>query len=159
MRGELCADPRAEVVEALRWTRKLLSRGGASASDISITAATPPAWYEHILVLATQAGIPIHFSHGLPALNSWEAQSCAALAEVLGNGLNQEPVRRLLMQSSSSATDFLPDDWAAGLPQQAGLFTVDQWQRTLQSARGRRPYPDAAERDAHSDARIAGQRT
>jgi hypothetical protein len=26
MRGELCSDPRAEVVEALRWTRELLSR-------------------------------------------------------------------------------------------------------------------------------------
>jgi hypothetical protein len=97
-------------------------------------------------VLATQAGIPIHFSHGLPALNSWEKQSCAALAEVLGNGLNQERVRRLLMHSSSSAMDFLPDDWTAGLPQQAGLFTVDQWQRMLQSARRRRPDPDAAER-------------
>ena len=50
--GELCADPRAEVVEALRWTRELLSRHGASASDITITAAATPAWDEHVLVLA-----------------------------------------------------------------------------------------------------------
>jgi hypothetical protein len=134
-----------EVVEALRWTRELLSHGGASASDIAITAASTPAWDEHILALATQPGIPIHFSHGLPALNSWEGQSCAALADVLGNGLNQERVRRLLMHSSSSAMNALPDDWAAGLPQQAGLFTVDQWRRALQSARGRRSDPDAAE--------------
>ena len=144
MRGELCADPRAEVVEALRWTRELLSRG--DASDIAITAAATSAWDEHILVLARQAGIPVHFSHGLPALNSWEGQSCAALADVLGNGLNQERVRRLLMHSSSSAMGALPDDWAAGLPQQAGLFTVDHWRRALQSARGRRSDPDAAER-------------
>jgi hypothetical protein len=73
-------------------------------------------------------------------------RSCAALADVLGNGLTQERVRRLLMHSSSSAMDALPDDWAAGLPQQAGLFSVDQWRRALQSARGQRSDPDAAER-------------
>jgi hypothetical protein len=145
MRGELCADPRAEVVEALRWTRELLSRGDVSASDVAITAAATPAWDEHMLVLARQAEIPIHFSHGLPALNSWEGQSCAALADVLGNGLNQERVKRLLIHSSSTAVGALPDDWAAGLPQQAGLFTVDHWHRALQSARGRRSDPDAAE--------------
>jgi hypothetical protein len=145
MRGELCADPRAEVVEALRWTRELLSRGDVSASDVAITAAATPAWDEHMLVLARQAEIPIHFSHGLPALNSWEGQSCAALADVLGNGLNQERVKRLLIHSSSTAVGALPDDWAAGLPQQAGLFTVDHWRRALQSARGRRSDPDAAE--------------
>jgi hypothetical protein len=145
IRGELCADPRAEVVEALRWTRELLSRGDVSASDIAITAASTPVWDEHILVLSNQAGIPIHFSHGLPALSSWEGQSCAALADVLGNGLTQERVRRLVMHCSSSAMGALPDDWAAGLPQQAGLFTVDQWLRALQSARGRRSDPDAAE--------------
>jgi hypothetical protein len=30
----------------------------------------------------------------VPALSSWEGQSCAALADVLGNGLSQERVRR-----------------------------------------------------------------
>lgn len=145
IRGEVCADPRAEVVEALRWARELLSRGDVSASDIAITAASTPAWDEHMLVLSNQAEIPIHFSHGLPALNSWEGQSCAALADVLGNGLTQERVRRLVMHSSSSSIRTLPDDWAAGLPQQAGLFTVDQWIRALESARSRRSDPDAAE--------------
>src|SRR5229473_1741416 len=144
--GSVELDKLVDVVEALRWTRELLSRGDASAGDIAITGAATPAWDEHILALARQAGIPVHFSHGLPALNSWEGQSCAALADVLGNGVNQERVRRLLMHSSSSAMGALPDDWAAGLPQQAGLFTVDQWRRALQSARGRRSDPDAAER-------------
>lgn len=144
VRGELCADPRAEVVEALRWARQLLSLG-TSANDIAITAASTPTWDEHMLVLATQADMPVHFSHGLPALSSWEGQSCAALADVLGNGLSQERVRRLLMHSSS-ATDALPDDWATGLPRKAGLFTVDQWQRALRSARDLRSDPDAAER-------------
>jgi hypothetical protein len=146
VRGELCADPRAEVVEALRWARALLSRGGVSACDIAITAAATPAWDEHMLVLAAQADMPVHFSHGLPALSSWEGQSCAALADVLINGLSQERARRLLMHSSSSAKDILPEDWAAGLPRKAGLFTVDQWRRALRSVRDRRSDPDAAER-------------
>ncbi|MDI2073890.1 hypothetical protein ABIF68_003673 [Bradyrhizobium japonicum] len=144
-RGELCADPRAEVVEALRWARQLLSVG-TSANDIAITAASTATWDEHMLVLATEAGMPVHFSHGLPALSSWEGQSCAALADVLGDGLSQERVRRLLMHSSSSAADALPDDWATGLPRKAGLFTVDQWRRALRSARDRRSDADAAER-------------
>jgi hypothetical protein len=145
MRGELCSDPRAEVVEALRWTRELLSRGSVLARDIAITAASPSAWDEHVLVLASQAGIPIHFSHGIPALSSWEGQSCAALADVLGNGLNQERVRRLMRHCSPGPSFLLPEDWAAGLPPQAGLFTVEQWRRALHSARDRRSDPDAAE--------------
>jgi hypothetical protein len=145
LRGEVCADPRAEAVEALRWARELLSRGDVSASEIAITAASTPAWDEHMLVLSKQSGLPIHFSHGLPALSSWEGQSCAALADALGNGLTQERVRRLVMHSSSNAMGALPDDWAAGLPQQAGLFTVDQWIRALESARGRRSNPHASE--------------
>ena len=82
MRGELCSDPRAEVVEALRWARELLSRGNVSANDVAITTASPSVFDEHMLVLASQAGIPIHFSHGVPALSSFEGQSCAALADV-----------------------------------------------------------------------------
>ncbi|MDB5603428.1 MAG: nuclease family protein [Bradyrhizobium sp.] len=146
VRGELCADPRAEVVESLRWVRELLSRGNVHASDVVITAASTPAWDEHMLVLAAEAGIPIHFSHGIPALSSWDGQSCAALADVLGNGLSQERVRRLMRHSSRRATAPLPDDWAAGLPPQAGLFTVDQWRRALHSTRDRRSDPGAAER-------------
>ena len=144
MRGELCSDPRAEVVEALRWARELLSRGNVSANDVAITTASPSVFDEHMLVLASQAGIPIHFSHGIPALSSWEGQSCAALADVLGNGLSQERVRRL-MRHSSGTTFSLPDDWAKGLPPQAGLFTVDQWRRALRSARENRSDADAVE--------------
>lgn len=145
MRGELCADPRAEVVEALRWARQLLSNG-ASADEIAITAASTPSWDEHMLVLAGQAEMPIHFSHGLPALGSWEGQSCAALADVLGNGLSQERVRRLLAHASSTAAAALPTDWASGLPHKAGLFTMDHWRRALRSARDRRSDSDAAEK-------------
>lgn len=145
IRGELSADPRAEVVEALRWARQLLSRG-VSASDIAITAASTQTWDEHMLVLAGHAELPIHFSHGLPALGSWEEQSCAALADVLGNGISQERLRRLLAHSSSTKAAAVPADWAAGLPRKAGLFNVDQWRRALCYARDHRSDPGAAER-------------
>jgi hypothetical protein len=144
--GDVCADPRAEVVEALRWTRELLCRGNVSASDIAIATAWPGTWDEHMLVLTRDAQLPLHFSHGLPALSTWEGQTCAALADVLTNGLNQDRVRRLLRRIASLSPSLLPGDWGAGLPRRAGLFTVDQWRLALMAARPRRSDPAAAER-------------
>jgi hypothetical protein len=106
--GDLCADPRAEVVEALRWTRELLSRGDVAAADIAIVAASPATWDEHMLVLSRDAGLPLHFTHGLPALSTWEGQGCAALADILVNGLSQDRVRRLLRRTASPISDSLP---------------------------------------------------
>jgi hypothetical protein len=85
--GDLCVDPRAEVVEALRWARELLSRGDVAAADIALVAASPATWDEHMLVLASDANLAVHFSHGVPALSTWEGQACAALADILINGL------------------------------------------------------------------------
>ena len=127
MTGELCADPRAEVVEALRWVRPLLSRGDVKASEIAVTTASPAEWDDHILVLATNAGLPIHFSHGVPALSSRDGQACAALADVLISGLSQDRVRRLINRLPSDGAAMLPNDWSKGLPRRAGLFTLDHW--------------------------------
>jgi hypothetical protein len=143
--GELCADPRAEVVEALRWVRELLSSGNAAAADIAIVAASPATWDAHMLVLSRNANLPVHFSHGLPALGTWEGQGCAALADVLVNGLSQDGVRRLL-RYAHPMTESLPADWAAGLPRRAGLFSVTQWRQALVSTRPRRREPDRTER-------------
>ena len=49
------------------------------------------------------------------------------------------------MRHSSGTTFSLPDDWAKGLPPQAGLFTFDQWQRALRSTREKRFDGDAVE--------------
>lgn len=143
VRAEVCADPRAEVVEALRWARDLMSRGTA-ASDIGIAAPTPEAWDEHVLVLARDADLPVHFSHGLPALETSEGQACAALAEVLLSGLSQERVRRLLRRAPSAAPD-LPEDWGDGLSRAAGLFTAQHWRRALVDARPKRRSGELAE--------------
>jgi hypothetical protein len=93
-----CANPRAEVVEALRWMRELVASGRARPEEIAICATATENWDEHMLVLATDADLPVHFSHGVPALASREGQACAALADVLLNGLSQHRVRRLLGQ-------------------------------------------------------------
>jgi hypothetical protein len=112
-----CATPRDEVVEALRWVRELIASGLARPSEIAICATTTEDWDDHLLVLANDAELPLHFSHGVPALASREGQTCAALADVLLYGLGQDRVRRLFghaVARSRALTD-LPTTWAQGL--------------------------------------------
>jgi hypothetical protein len=136
-----CADPHAEVVESLRWVRELLASGGARPEEIAICATSTESWDEHFLVLATNAELPIHFSHGVPALSAHEGQACAALADVLLNGLSQNRVRRLLGHAAGHgrALAQLPQNWAMGLRPEAALFEIDQWRRALDDAATRRP--------------------
>jgi PD-(D/E)XK nuclease superfamily len=129
LRGELCADPRAEVVEALRWARALLGSGRVKASEIGIATPAPAEWDDHMLVLASDAQLPVHFAHGTPALCTYEGQSCAALADELVHGLSQERLRRVLHRLSSASS--VPANWALGIARDAGLFTLEHWRRAL----------------------------
>jgi hypothetical protein len=131
-----CADLRSEVVEALRWARELMAAEKASASEIAIAASSPEPWDEHILGLANDAGLPIHFSHGIPALAVREGQRCAALADILLNGLSQSRFQRLfrLVRGDGTPLDTLHADWMRGLPADAGLLTTGQWQQALYRA-------------------------
>ena len=147
MRAEVSADPRSEVVEALRWARELLSSGRVKAEEVGIAATSPETWDDHMLALAKSAGLPVHFSHGVPALSTADGQACAALADILIGGLSQQRVRRLarrLPAAPFAAT--LPGDWSAGLPREAALMTLDHWRHALRKARSRRESNDAAER-------------
>ncbi|MCA1535967.1 PD-(D/E)XK nuclease family protein [Bradyrhizobium sp. NBAIM03] len=128
---DVCADPRAEVVEALRWARALLSDGVTQASDIAITSADLSAWDDHILVLAADADLPIHFASGVSALSTRAGQTCAALADVMINGLSQDRVRRLSLLSPY-LSEALPVDWMRGIPTEAGLFEPEHWARSLE---------------------------
>lgn len=128
---EVCADPRTEVVEALRWARELLSDGVTQTSDIAITSADLGAWDDHMLVLAADADLPIHFANGVSALSTRAGQACAALADVMINGLSQDRVRRLSLLSPY-LSDVLPADWMKGVPTEAGLFEPEHWARTLE---------------------------
>ncbi len=136
-----CANPHTEVLESLRWVRELLASGRARPEEIAIAATSPGAWDDHFLVLAADAELPVHFSHGVPALSTREGQACAALADVLLNGLSQDRMRRLLGRAAgrSGALEELPRNWAVGLRPGAGLFEIDHWHRALDDAAARRP--------------------
>ena len=133
-----CANPRVETIESLRWIRELIASGRARPEAIAVCATAPEDWDEHFAVLAAEAGLPLHFSHGLPALASQEGQICAALADVLLTGLSQDRVRRLFGQAAgrSRALADLPSNWSLGLRPDAALFELDQWRRALREARG-----------------------
>jgi hypothetical protein len=141
-----CANPHAEVVEALRWLRELLASGRARPEEIAIAAAVPQGWDGPFLVLARTAGLPLHFSHGIPALSTREGQACAALADTLLNGISQDRIRRLLAYGTGRELSLkdLPPHWTAGLPSEAGLFEVDHWRRALAAADASRPEEPAA---------------
>jgi len=144
--AEVSADPKAEVVEALRWVRQLLSSGEVKAADIAIAATATPDWDDHFLAYSRNAGLPLHFSHGIPALSTPSGQACAALADILTSGLSQGRVwrlfRRLPVQPFMST---LPEGWFAGLPRSAGLRTLDQWREALAVTRIHRPEGDLTE--------------
>lgn len=139
----ICADPRSEVVEALRWVRALLAEG-VPPREIGIAALSPEPWDKFMLVLARSASLPVHFTHGLSALQGRDGQACSALADILLRGLSQVRVRRLL-DRAPKARDGLPSDWSKGLKRAAGLFTVAQWATALEAARDLRESGDAAE--------------
>jgi PD-(D/E)XK nuclease superfamily len=131
-----CANPRAEVVEALRWMRELIASGRARPEEIAICATATEDWDEHFLVLVADANLPLHFSHGVAILASREGQACAALADTLLNGLSQDRIRRLFGHAAgrSRALAALPTSWSLGLQPGAALFELDQWRRALDEA-------------------------
>ncbi|TAX01968.1 PD-(D/E)XK nuclease family protein (plasmid) [Rhizobium leguminosarum] len=144
--AEASADLKSEVVEALRWARRLLSTGQVKAQDIAIAATSTQEWDDHFLAYAKSAALPVHFSHGIPALSTADGQTCAALADILGNGLTQERVWRLIRRLPARPFAIsLPDDWFAGIPRGAALRTVDQWREALKAARPQRVAPEVSE--------------
>jgi hypothetical protein len=144
--AEASADPKSEVVEALRWVRQLLSSGQAKAEEVAIAATSTPDWDDHFLAYATNAGLPLHFSHGVPALSTPEGQACAALADILTSGLSQERVWRLFRRLPARPfMSTLPEDWFSSIPRSAGLKTLEQWREALVVGRSHRATDVLAE--------------
>lgn len=144
--AEACADPKSEVVEALRWARKLLATGVVTACDVAIAATSTQDWDDHFLAYAESADLPVHFSHGVPALSIAEGQACAALAHILDNGLSQERIWRLIrLLPPRPFAKLLPDDWYAAIPRNAALRELDHWREALTLARPARADHDLAE--------------
>ncbi|MFD1940649.1 PD-(D/E)XK nuclease family protein [Paradevosia shaoguanensis] len=143
--ADLCADPQSEVREALRWARARIAEDGIPPHEIAIAAASPTTWDDTFLVLAREAELPLHFTHGIPALATGEGQTCAALADILLRGLSQERVR-LLFARLPPARENIPSDWARGLRRSAALTTPQLWRHALEQARTERADGDIAER-------------
>lgn len=137
---ESCANPRAEAVEALRWARQLIASGTAEPGQIAICATTTAEWDEHFLVLASDSKLPLHFSHGVPALASRDGQACAALADILLNGISQARIRRYLGHAAGHVPGLedLPHDWWIGIESEAALHDLAHWRRALSDALSRR---------------------
>jgi PD-(D/E)XK nuclease superfamily len=131
-----CADPSHEVLESLRWARRLVASSAARPDEIAITSATTARWDDHFIALAADAGLRVHFAHGIPALATVDGQRCAALADLLLHGLSQKRVRRLvsLTRGQGLAVDQLPDRWLAAIPRAATLASVEDWQRAIADA-------------------------
>jgi hypothetical protein len=136
----VCADPHSEVVEALRWARELIASGRAMPEEIAIAAAATGVWDESMQTLAASADLPIHFSHGVPILSTVDGQACAALAELLGQGLSQDRVRRWLAHSARQCAGLqgLPYNPLAGVHSEAHLNDVAAWRRALDLAESKR---------------------
>ena len=131
-----CADPRHEVVESLRWARSLITSGSAKPQEIAIVAASPAPWDDHFHALSVDAGMRLHFVHGIPALATRDGQRCAALADILAHGLSQQRVRRLasLCRGQGVPIDELPDRWLSALPRGAALGSLEAWRRSISAA-------------------------
>ena len=131
-----CSDPRHEVVESLRWARRLIATGIAKPNEIAIASASTAAWDDHFLSCAEDMGFRLHFSHGISALASRDGQRCAALADLIMHGLSQQRVRRLfaVARGQGLPPDELPDRWLDVVPRGAALSNPADWKRALEKS-------------------------
>jgi PD-(D/E)XK nuclease superfamily len=144
-----CATPHHEAIEALRWARSLIAAGTARPEEIAIAAASPTEIDDHVMAIARDADLPIHFVHGIKAVTSRNGQTAAALADALVKGISQERVRRLfaLLSDASPALSGLPRDWTRVLPTDAPLTTVERWEQVFAQAKPE-DWPDGIDRSA-----------
>lgn len=132
VRAISCANPRHEILEAIRWSRKLLTEG-VSPQDIAIAATSPDTWDDYVLALRDSSEIPIHFVHGLNALSTPEGQHCAALADILLHGFSRNRLIRFiaLLRTLTSRFSPLPGNWSRSLQGDAPLLDADRWERAI----------------------------
>ena len=135
----VCANPRHEALEALRWARKLIASGEAVPGEIGITAASVEPWDDHIRVIADESDLPMHFAHGRSALSASSGQQAAALADVLLRGLSRSRVLRLvsLCRHSAASLMSLPDNWKQAIRTDSPLMSLQQWEYVWEEAASR----------------------
>ena len=126
--GVACANPKHEVVEALRWARELISSERARPHEIAIVAASVEDWDDHFRALVADSQLPVHFAHGVPAVSGYAGQQCAALAEVMLHGVSHDRVIRALRRVvDCNALAKLPEAWYTKLAREAPLLMREHW--------------------------------
>lgn len=126
------ATPAHEALEAMRWVRSLLASKQALPHEIALASADPARFDVHLLALPEEAGIDLHFVHGVPVVTTREGQAAAALAEILVNGLSQLRLRRLAtLCGDAPLLRALPDRWLRVLPAGAEMASPRSWERLL----------------------------
>mgnify|MGYP001562333466 CR=1 FL=1 len=135
----MCANPRHEALEALRWARQMISSGRAKPGDLAIATAATEDWDDHLRVMVENSQLPVHFAGGCTALSTYPGQQAAALAQVLLHGLSHERVVRVINLCRARVIEFnsLPDDWTRALPLSAPLSRLPFWERALDEAAAR----------------------
>jgi RecB family exonuclease len=123
------ANARHEVIEAMRWARRLVASGEAKPEQIGISAAIPADYDDDFLSLRADANIDIHFVHGVKVTSTRDGQAAAALADALLRGVSQSRIRRLssLARGFGGLFDALPDGWTRVLPLDAPLASSTGW--------------------------------
>ncbi len=141
-----CADPTHEVVEALRWARRLLAEGHAPA-ELGLAAASVEEHDDALHAFLQETQLPIHAAHGVRAVATADGQKAAALADLLVRGLDQTRVRRAvgsIRNLTSSPLAALPPDWVVRIPVDAALNDLSRWRRAIQDA-AREEWPGGPE--------------
>lgn len=131
----ICGTALHEVIEAVRWSRKLMSEG-VLPRDIAIASVSTTAYDEHMLAVCSDSKLGFHFAHGISCVHRIEGQAASALADVLLRGLSQKRVQRLfdLLQGiGSEVVKGLPGDWSRNFRPDAALTELSRWEKTLNS--------------------------
>lgn len=127
-----CAEAEHEVLEALRWARRLLAAGKAEPGQIAIASVGCAALDPIVLAATESSGLPVCFGGGRPAMGTAEGQRAAAVADVMLRGIDRERGRRAL-RAAAARLEGLPKGWDRVLTTSAPLLSPDAWRRALEA--------------------------
>jgi hypothetical protein len=128
----VCATPKHEAIEALRWARQLIVSGRAKPHDIAIVASATEDWDEDFRVLVADSQLPLHLVHGRSATSTFSGQQAGSLATILLEGLSHDRVvRALRLLHNTPKLKSLPSDWYTSLDPDAPLLKFGHWQVSL----------------------------
>jgi hypothetical protein len=139
----VCATPKDEVIESLRWARELIVSGRAKPHEIAIVASATEDWDEDFRVLVADSQLPVHLVHGRGATSTFPGQQAASLATVLLEGLSHDRVvRSFRLLHSSAKLKGLPSDWYTDLDPDAPLLKLGHWKVSLDKLAENSERPD-----------------